>query len=88
MNILWMLGLKHMIRYRRGKLESNDVDIVISHADLRSGGDQIKGLSKKLVQRLYDRGTIRVHDLGNLTLIFHSAQASLPMSRVSIMFHS
>ncbi|KAF5380505.1 hypothetical protein D9615_004682 [Tricholomella constricta] len=44
--------------YRRGKLQSNDVDIVFSHSDLRSGGNQVKGLCRKLVQRLYDRGLV------------------------------
>ncbi|KAJ3857617.1 hypothetical protein EV368DRAFT_70832 [Lentinula lateritia] len=34
--------------YRRGKDESNDVDIVISHNDLKSGGDQVKGLCAQL----------------------------------------
>ncbi|KAG5647080.1 hypothetical protein DXG03_001450 [Asterophora parasitica] len=44
--------------YRRGKPLSNDVDIVISHPDLRSGAEQVKGLCKKLVQRLYKRGLV------------------------------
>ncbi|KAL0578921.1 hypothetical protein V5O48_003069 [Marasmius crinis-equi] len=44
--------------YRRGKPESNDVDIVISHGDLKSGGEQIKGLCKKLVKRLYEKGLV------------------------------
>ena len=48
------------LRYRRGKLESNDVDIVISHSNLKSGGDQIKGLCKELVKRLYEKGTARI----------------------------
>lgn len=43
-------------RYRRGKPESNDVDIVISHPGLRSGADEVKGLCAKLVRQLYDRG--------------------------------
>ncbi|KAF9451531.1 DNA polymerase mu [Macrolepiota fuliginosa MF-IS2] len=30
--------------YRRGKMESNDVDIVISHSDLKKGANLIKGL--------------------------------------------
>jgi len=44
--------------YRRGKLESNDVDIVISHPHLQSGGDQVKGLCAKLVNRLWDNGLV------------------------------
>ncbi|KAJ6589871.1 hypothetical protein DFH09DRAFT_976338 [Mycena vulgaris] len=42
--------------YRRGKVESNDVDIVITHPTLVSGSDQVKGLGERLVNRLYDRG--------------------------------
>ncbi|KAJ7125118.1 hypothetical protein C8R44DRAFT_782368 [Mycena epipterygia] len=44
--------------YRRGKTESNDVDIVITHPTLLSGSDQVKGLGEKLVNRLYDCGLI------------------------------
>ncbi|KAJ7772121.1 hypothetical protein DFH07DRAFT_734435 [Mycena maculata] len=44
--------------YRRGKAESNDVDIVITHPTLRSGSDQVKGLGELLVNRLYDRGLV------------------------------
>ncbi|KAF8070730.1 DNA polymerase mu [Lyophyllum atratum] len=44
--------------HRRGKPQSNDVDIVISHPDIRSGGERVKGLCKKLVHRLYDRGLV------------------------------
>ncbi|KAG6857179.1 hypothetical protein H0H87_008244 [Tephrocybe sp. NHM501043] len=44
--------------YRRGKLQSNDVDIVITHSDLRSAGDHVKTLSKRVVQRLYERGML------------------------------
>lgn len=51
-------------RYRRGKQESNDVDIVISHPSLRSEKDQVKGLCAKLVQRLYERGTLLHSTLG------------------------
>jgi DNA polymerase/3'-5' exonuclease PolX len=43
-------------RYRRGKAHSNDVDIVITHGDAKSGAEKIKGLCKKLVKRLYERG--------------------------------
>jgi hypothetical protein len=45
-------------RYRRGKPESNDVDIVISHPDLKSGAGIVKGLCQKLVNRLYSQGEI------------------------------
>ncbi|RDB25356.1 DNA-directed DNA/RNA polymerase mu [Hypsizygus marmoreus] len=44
--------------YRRGKLDSNDVDIVISSFSQNSGGDHIKGLCGKLVRKLYDRGLV------------------------------
>ncbi|KAK7036418.1 hypothetical protein VNI00_011615 [Paramarasmius palmivorus] len=44
--------------YRRGKSESNDVDIVISHEDLKSGSDEVKGLCSRLVKRLYDQGLV------------------------------
>ncbi|KAJ4483506.1 DNA polymerase mu [Lentinula aciculospora] len=44
--------------YRRGKAESNDIDIVVSHKDLKCGGDQVKGLCAKLVKRLYDQGLV------------------------------
>lgn len=49
--------------YRRGKPESNDVDIVISHSDLRSGTNPVKGLRTKLMQHL--------HKLGLVTLVMH-----------------
>ncbi|KAJ7287185.1 hypothetical protein C8J57DRAFT_1283139 [Mycena rebaudengoi] len=44
--------------YRRGKSESNDVDIVITHPKLASGSDQIKALGEKLVNRLYECGLV------------------------------
>ncbi|KAJ7099570.1 hypothetical protein B0H15DRAFT_771111, partial [Mycena belliarum] len=44
--------------YRRGKPESNDVDIVITHPRLVSGTDQVKGLGERLVNQLYARGLI------------------------------
>ncbi|KAH7921441.1 Nucleotidyltransferase [Leucogyrophana mollusca] len=44
--------------YRRGKPESNDVDIVITHTDWTLGSRKVKGLCKRLVQRLYERGLI------------------------------
>jgi hypothetical protein len=43
-------------RHRRGKAESNDVDIVITHPTLTSGSDQVKGLGEALVNQLYERG--------------------------------
>lgn len=44
--------------YRRGKPQSNDVDIVITHTDAKSGAAKIKGLCKKFVRRLYERGLV------------------------------
>ncbi|KAJ7270017.1 hypothetical protein B0H12DRAFT_1229275 [Mycena haematopus] len=44
--------------YRRGKTESNDVDIVITHPTLTSGSNQVKGLGEELVNLLYARGLI------------------------------
>ncbi|KAJ7496908.1 DNA polymerase mu [Mycena latifolia] len=44
--------------YRRGKAESNDVDIVITHPTLVSGSNQVKGLGEKLVNRLYECGLV------------------------------
>ncbi|KAJ6497660.1 hypothetical protein C8R45DRAFT_822634 [Mycena sanguinolenta] len=44
--------------YRRGKAESNDVDIVITHPTLASGSNQVMGLGQDLVNRLYARGLI------------------------------
>ncbi|KAI9568766.1 hypothetical protein HD554DRAFT_2021404 [Boletus coccyginus] len=54
------VGCKSIIAggYRRGKLESNDVDIVISHTDWDRGADKVRGLCKKLVQRLQERGLV------------------------------
>ncbi|KAI0343503.1 Nucleotidyltransferase [Trametopsis cervina] len=40
--------------YRRGKPESNDVDIVFTHPD----PEKVKGLCKRLVKRLYERGMV------------------------------
>lgn len=45
--------------YRRGKPESNDVDIVITHPNLKSGAGIVKGLCKKLVKRLYEQGLVK-----------------------------
>ncbi|KAI6148381.1 hypothetical protein BKA82DRAFT_4136271 [Pisolithus tinctorius] len=44
--------------YRRGKPQSNDVDIVITHSDWNSGSKKVKGLSKKLVQVLHERNIV------------------------------
>ncbi|KAK7057567.1 DNA-directed DNA/RNA polymerase mu [Favolaschia claudopus] len=44
--------------YRRGKAESNDVDIVITHPKLVSGSDQVMSLGQMLVNRLHERGLI------------------------------
>jgi len=40
--------------YRRGKPESNDVDIVFTHPD----AGVVKGLCKRFVRRLYERGEL------------------------------
>ncbi|KAI0800345.1 Nucleotidyltransferase [Fomes fomentarius] len=40
--------------YRRGKLESNDVDIVFTHPDAA----KVKGLCKRVVGRLHERGMV------------------------------
>ncbi|KAJ7169049.1 DNA polymerase mu [Mycena crocata] len=44
--------------YRRGKADSNDVDIVITHPTLGRGGSGVKGLGETLVDRLYECGRI------------------------------
>ncbi|KAL0955859.1 hypothetical protein HGRIS_002061 [Hohenbuehelia grisea] len=44
--------------YRRGKPESNDVDIIISHPDQKEGKQKIKGLCTKLVRHLYSKGLV------------------------------
>ncbi|EGO26473.1 hypothetical protein SERLADRAFT_447668 [Serpula lacrymans var. lacrymans S7.9] len=44
--------------YRRGKPQSNDVDIVISHRNWESGAGKIKGLCKRFVRRLHERGLV------------------------------
>ncbi|KAJ2924272.1 hypothetical protein H1R20_g12822, partial [Candolleomyces eurysporus] len=44
--------------YRRGKPQSNDVDIVISHSDPIRGKDIIPGLCKRLTARLYKKGLV------------------------------
>ncbi|TCD66672.1 hypothetical protein EIP91_001090 [Steccherinum ochraceum] len=40
--------------YRRGKPESNDVDIVFTHPD----ASKVNGLCKRLVRRLYEQGMV------------------------------
>ncbi|KAL7277561.1 hypothetical protein ACG7TL_008484 [Trametes sanguinea] len=40
--------------HRRGKPESNDVDIVFTHSD----PDKVKGLCKRFVRRLHERGMV------------------------------
>jgi DNA polymerase mu len=54
--------------YRRGKPESNDVDIVITHPDSRKAA----GIGKKLIRRLYEQGLVThvMHLSG-----FHKPQA-------------
>ena len=47
----------NLLRYRRGKVESNDVDIVFTHTD----GTKVKGLCKRFVRKLYDRGRYGEH---------------------------
>ncbi|KAG6850855.1 hypothetical protein H0H93_007473 [Arthromyces matolae] len=42
--------------YRRGKHQSNDADIVITHPNLSGGGDKIKNLRKNSIERLYKLG--------------------------------
>ncbi|KAG1746475.1 hypothetical protein EDB19DRAFT_1689817 [Suillus lakei] len=44
--------------YRRGKPQSNDVDIVITHTDWNLGSQKVKGLCRKLVQRLHEQGFV------------------------------
>lgn len=41
-------------RYRRGKAESNDVDIVFTHPE----PEKVKGLCKRFVKHLYDKGNL------------------------------
>lgn len=44
------------LSYRRGKLMSNDVDIVISHSNYTKGKDIMPGLCKRLTAQLYRKG--------------------------------
>lgn len=44
--------------YRRGKPESNDVDIVISHSDHKRGKDLIPGLCERFMSHLYKSGLV------------------------------
>ena len=43
--------------YRRGKPESNDVDIVFTHPD----AEAVKNLCKRFVRSLYEKGKGRIH---------------------------
>jgi len=49
-------GCSHMIvgGYRRGKPESNDVDIVITHPE----ADKVKGLCQRITERLANKGLV------------------------------
>ncbi|KAF9243165.1 hypothetical protein BU15DRAFT_86558 [Melanogaster broomeanus] len=47
--------------YRRGKPESNDVDIIITHTDGALGSEMVNGLCQKLVQRLHERDLSGFH---------------------------
>lgn len=53
-------GCKSVIAggYRRGKPQSNDVDIVITHTDWNLGSQKVKGLCRKLVRRLHEQGLV------------------------------
>ncbi|KAG6885387.1 hypothetical protein C0993_002350 [Termitomyces sp. T159_Od127] len=53
-----IVGGVFSFRYRRGKSESNDVDVVITHPDVRGGGEKLRGLRKRSVERLYERGML------------------------------
>lgn len=53
-------GCKSVIAggYRRGKSQSSDVDIVVTHTDWNLGSQKVKGLCRKLVQRLHEQGFV------------------------------
>ncbi|KAF9228433.1 Nucleotidyltransferase [Gyrodon lividus] len=53
--------------YRRGKPQSNDVDIIITHTDWSLGSEKVQGLCKKLVQRLHESGLVKhvLHTIGS-----------------------
>lgn len=53
--------------HRRGKPESNDVDIVITHSDWEKGGKILKGLCTKFTKHLHARGECPV---SSITLVF------------------
>ena len=53
-----MFCTNHLDSYRRGKAQSNDVDIVISHQDFENGGELVKGLCEKLVTSLCKQGNV------------------------------
>lgn len=45
-------------RYRRGKLQGNDVDLVIGHSSQLQGADFMKGIAKKVSRQLYERSMV------------------------------
>ncbi|THH18302.1 hypothetical protein EUX98_g8985 [Antrodiella citrinella] len=51
---LSMSRIDMVFSYRRGKPESNDVDIVFTHPD----ATKVKGLCKKLVRQLHEQGMV------------------------------
>ncbi|KAK0195769.1 hypothetical protein F5146DRAFT_1026996 [Armillaria mellea] len=53
--------------YRRGKEGSSDVDIVITHENLKTAGNQVKSLCEQLVHRLYSRGLSNFGDTSSRT---------------------
>ena len=86
-NLSWPTFMTREYRYRRGKQQSNDIDIVISHPDLKSGGDKVKGLCTRFVQRLYKRGKHNnlintcVHVHGFKGLVTHVMRKFILISR-------
>ncbi|KAF9486019.1 DNA polymerase mu [Pholiota conissans] len=44
--------------HRRGKQESNDVDIVISHGDVKKGAEIVKGLCARFTRHLHTKGMV------------------------------
>ncbi|KIK94774.1 hypothetical protein PAXRUDRAFT_11842 [Paxillus rubicundulus Ve08.2h10] len=47
------------ISYRRGKPQSNDVDIVIPHTGWSPGSQKVNSLCEKLVRRLHEHGLVK-----------------------------
>ncbi|KAG6335491.1 hypothetical protein ID866_3598 [Astraeus odoratus] len=68
------LALRHDLSqtYRRGKLQGNDVDIVISHSDWALGSQKIKGLCKRLVERLQEQSRLSSFSADNVETCLHS----------------